>query len=478
MATGQPLYQYLIQQFQLTDHAAIPTCLYGLVNGGQYGSDNLDIQEFLVIPASHLDYRVSLEMESALRTKLQEMLKNQKANYSFGELGGFTPALQKNTDVFEFIVEAARKTNYILSRDFFFGIDTGGDNLVSGGKYLLKDKSTGYSEKELLEYYKNLREKYNLTYFEDPFAVKDAGAWQAITTDLADAARIAGDVITATQPSLVQHAIENRLCNTLVVKPSQVGTVTETLQAIKLARNAGWAIVISQRTGETNDDFLADFAVGVGAEFVKFGPTNRGEAVAKYNRLADIYQALEQTHQEGTAMTEPTQPTNTSTPAVPPPDEPTVDQTTEPTSVLGTPPAPPAPAADPSPTDLPQNTSIPVVEPPQPPTSTPAKPPVVSATPMPPKPPAGPAVTPPATPPPNIPPPSQPPTPPAPPTTPLAAAGPTEKPSEADVQQSIDKTLSEIGAKPPAVPGGETTAPPSAPAKPASPTASEPTPQE
>jgi enolase len=451
-AAKLPLYQYIQQLSQLTDHTAIPTCLYGLVNGGQYGAGNLDIQEFLVIPASHIDFRLSLEIESALRNSLQRILKDQKANYSFGELGGFTPYLQKNSDVFEFIVEAARKTSYILARDFFFGIDVGADNLLEGGKYTLKDKSTAYGEKELVEYYKMLQEKYSLTYFEDPFSVKATGTWQSFTADLEGTTRIAGDIITATQPALIQQAIAQKTCNTLVVKPSQIGTISETFEAIRLARQAGWGIVISQRTGETNDDLLADLAVGVGAEFVKFGPTNRGEAVAKYNRLADIYKVIEQSIQEGTIMTEPTQPTSpTPTPA---------------------PTAAPAPAVS-QPTDLPQNTNIPTVEPTTAPAATEPAPAADMPAPAAPAPAANEAIDKPvdlggASAPPaasvasasaNIPPPTMPPA-----TTPAASTAPV-----AEIQKTIDNTLAEIGAVP-NKPGAPVTPPtPAAPVAPAEP---------
>ncbi len=305
--SGLQPYDYIAQKYQLTDHFQIPVCLYGLVNGGQYGAGNLDIQEFLIIPASHSDFRVSLEIESAIKNELQKVLKEKGANYATGELGGFAPFLQKNTDVFEFIVEAARKTPYILARDFFFGIDAGASQLQDKGKYTLKDKNNGLTSSELREYYKDLQKNYSLTYFEDPFIAKDAQEWQQLTAELGQAARIASDIPTASNPQLVQQAVAQQTANTLVVKPSQIGTLTETFSAVRIAREAGWNIVVSQRTGETNDDFLADFAVGIGAEFIKLGPVSRGESVAKYNRLADIYLALENNNQEGTAMSEPTQ---------------------------------------------------------------------------------------------------------------------------------------------------------------------------
>lgn len=354
-AAGVPVYQYLLSQYHLTDRVHIPTCLFGLINGGQYGSGNLDIQEFIVIPASHIAYSVALEIENTIRLALQEILKEKKANYATGALGGFTPFLQKNSGVFELIIEAARRTPYILSRDFFFGIDSGAENLLERSKYSLRDKpSSYYSERELLDYYLGLHERYNLTYFEDPFVARDTNAWKSFVGELNGTARVAGDVITATNPVLVAQAIENKYCDTLVTKPSQIGTITETIEAVKLAKAAGWGIVVSQRTGETNDDFLADFAVGIGADFVKFGPVNRGEAVAKYNRLMDISAARE----SAPAVT-----------AAPAPGAPPPVQPTEPT------PAQPAEPTTSAPPDMPAASSTlpaePLAEPPVSPEPTP-----------------------------------------------------------------------------------------------------------
>jgi hypothetical protein len=206
--------------------------------------------------------------------------------------------------------------------------------------------------------------------------------------DLNQTTRVAGDVITATNPKLVQQAISNQYCNTLVVKPSQIGTLTETLQAVRMAREAGWSIVVSQRTGETNDDFLADFAVGIGAEFVKFGLTNRGEAVAKYNRLADIYLALEANNQEGAVMPQPNQPNQGSAQSTPkdqptdpaagqqPAAQPADDQGVQPASAADTLPkpadAPTQPKAEETLPGAPQNTSIPQATAPQAPATQPA----------------------------------------------------------------------------------------------------------
>lgn len=344
---GMSVYQRLFEQYKLIDYLKIPTCIFGLINGGKYGSDNLDIQEFLILPASHVDYRVALEIEDSLRTNLQEILKSKKASYSTGVLGGFTPALQKNADVFEFIIEAAHKTDYILSRDFFFGLDSGAEELIDKGKYVLRDKSTTYSEKDIVDFYKNLREKYNVTYFEDPFTIQDLNLWKNFTTDEGSAARIAMDSYTTTSTKRIQEAIQNGYGNAIIIKPSQIGTVTEAIQAVKVAKEANWSVIVSQRSGETNDDFLADFAVGIGADFIKFGPANRGESVEKYNRLADIYLEIEQQMLEGENMDQtPPQDPNTN--------QAMGDQAQQPAPAApADQAAPAAPAADPATTQAP-----------------------------------------------------------------------------------------------------------------------------
>ena len=310
---GMSVYQRLFEQYHLASYLKIPTCIFGLINGGRYGSNNLDLQEFLIIPASHIDYRVALEIEDGLRTNLQQLLKDRKASYSTGILGGFTPSLQKNTDVFEFIIEAAHRTDYILSRDFFFGLDSGADSLVDRGKYVLRDKSTVYTSKDIFDFYKNLKEKYNLTYFEDPFTIQDLNLWQNFTKEFGASTKVAMDAYTVSNSARIQDAIQNGYANAIMIKPSQIGTVTEAIQSVKTARDAGWSVIVSQRSGETTDDFLADFAVGIGADFIKFGPTNRGESVEKYNRLADIYLEIEQQMLEGENMNQtPPQDPNTN----------------------------------------------------------------------------------------------------------------------------------------------------------------------
>lgn len=324
-----PLYYYIQQKFQMTPELFMPTCIYTLINGGEHGADNLDIQEFQVIPASHISYADSLNMGVTLFHKLEEVLIIKGAIHSTGLVGGFTPNLYSNSDVFEILVETIKATPYTFTQDVFFGIDVAAEQLFRNNKYTLKDRSTPYTGKELLEYYKKIRDMYNVFCIEDPFQEDDVDMWKAITQELGETTKIIGDSFTVTHKEKVKKAIENKYCNTLLVKPNQVGTLTETVEVMKVAKAANWQIIMSHRSGETNDDFIADFAIGTGSDYVKFGPPNRGERVAKYNRLTQIEFEINQARQqlaqtlppEGQASTKP-QPE----PAKPTPPEVNPDQ--------------------------------------------------------------------------------------------------------------------------------------------------------
>ena len=293
MTNGLPLYTYLLQRYQLTQSPFTPTCIYGLINGGEHGADNLDIQEFQIIPASHIDYQTSLSMATTLYHKLEEVLMSKGAIHSVGIVGGFAPNLYNNTDAFEILIETIKVSPYTFAQDVFFGVDMAASTFFEAGKYTLKDQSQPYSPKDLLEYYKVRRQKYHVFYIEDPFQEDDWKSWAQITTDLGETTTITGDDLLVTNIAKVKEAIDKKACNALIVKPNQVGTITETIDVIKLAQASNWQIIVSHRSGETNDDFIADFAVGVGADYVRFGPPNRGERIAKYNRLLQINDQLQ-----------------------------------------------------------------------------------------------------------------------------------------------------------------------------------------
>jgi enolase len=288
ISLNQPLYYYIQQKYKITDQVNIPSCIYTMINGGEHGADNLDIQEFQIIPASHISYSKSMDMAVTLQQKIEEILILKGATHSTGIVGGFTPNLYSNTDVFEILIETIKTSPYTFAQDLFFGIDVAAEQLFENGKYILRDKSQPYSSDELLEFYKKIRSLYHVFYVEDPFQEDDLGAWTKLTAELGETTKVVGDSFLATNKEKLQKAIQEKTCNSILVKPNQTGTISETIEVIKMAKEAGWQVIMSHRSGETNDDFIADFAVGTGADYTKFGPPNRGERVAKYNRLAQI----------------------------------------------------------------------------------------------------------------------------------------------------------------------------------------------
>lgn len=293
-ASNVPVYYYLYQKYQLTSQLAIPNCIYTLMNGGEHGADNLDLEEFQVIPASHIDFVQSLNIAVTVYAKLEEVLILKGAVHSVGLVGGFTPNLFNNADAFEIIIEAIKASPYTFAQDVFFGTDASASSFYESGKYTLKDKSQPYSSDELLDYYKMLRNNYHVFYLEDIFQEDDWKSWAKITAELGNTSMIAADGLIAGPLEKTTKAIEQKLANTAVIKPNQLGTISETIQQIYTIKQAGWQCVVSHRSGDTTDNFIADFAVGVGANYVRFGPPNRGERVAKYNRLLEIDQHIKQ----------------------------------------------------------------------------------------------------------------------------------------------------------------------------------------
>jgi enolase len=293
LSVGLPLYQYIQKKYQLTEYASIPNCIYGLINGGDFGNDNLDFQEFELIPASHVSFERSITMASTLKQKIKNIIETKGGSVCSGPIGGFLPRMNKNADVYELILEAIKDSQYTFAQDIFFGLDAAADGLATDGHYQLRDKQDKYSSKDLLDFYKTLREKYKTIYLEDPFSDSDKKHWQKITEDLGATTRIVGDEFLKGSLEKTQQAVQEKTCNAIGIKLLDRGTISETMQLIKVAKDAEWSVIVSEHSGETNETFIVDLAVGVGADYVKFGPPNRGERVAKYNRLIEINEEIQ-----------------------------------------------------------------------------------------------------------------------------------------------------------------------------------------
>jgi enolase len=290
-SAGQQLYRWiytLAERGGITQKAKIPIPLFNMINGGVHGAGNLDFQEFWVIPASSKQFSEGLEMGVEIYMTIGENLKRRGAIHSVGDEGGFAPNLFTNADALEIFVESIKQTKYILGRDVFLGLDIAANSFFKNGVYSIKDRTNGLESPQLLEYYKGICNQYKLAILEDPFQEDAWNDWSQICLEMGNSTIIVGDDLLATNPKRVEKAIKDKACNAVLIKPNQIGTVTETFEVIKMARTANWQVVVSHRSGETNDSFIADFGVGVGADYIKSGAPCRGERVAKYNRLSAI----------------------------------------------------------------------------------------------------------------------------------------------------------------------------------------------
>ncbi len=287
-----PLFVYIKEKYQLISAYRIPTPIFNLINGGRHGAGTLDFQEFQLVPASHLPYSQALKIGAEMFMSIENILEQKGALTTVGLEGGFSPNLANNTDALEIFQEAAKQTQYALSKDAFLGIDIGPTNFHKNGKFTIKDRSQPMGTKDFIKYLKQLHEQYRVFSFEDPLLPDDWNNWKTLTAEIGQTAMIMADDLIVTNKTLLKKAIEEKACNSLVIKPNRAGTITETVEIVSIAKKAGWHTIMSHRSSETTDDVLADVAVGVGTDYVKFGATSRGERVVKYNRLLRIEEIL------------------------------------------------------------------------------------------------------------------------------------------------------------------------------------------
>lgn len=290
-AGNKDLYAWinLLAQTQgLKADLKMPIPIFNMINGGLHGAGNLDFQEFHVIPASVKTFAQGIQMGVEIYLAIGENLARRGAIHSVGNEGGYAPNLFTNADALQVFVESIKQTNYSIGRDVFLGLDVAANSFYKGGEYQIRDKSSPLNDDQMIDLFKSLNEQYHLAILEDPFYEDAWDSYKKLFELLGSQITIVGDDLIATNPKRLEKAIVDKACNAILVKPNQTGTVTETLKVIKQARDANFKIVVSHRSGETNDWFIADFAVGVGADYAKFGAPARGERVAKYNRLSAI----------------------------------------------------------------------------------------------------------------------------------------------------------------------------------------------
>lgn len=291
LSQNLPLFKY-IGNLANNDSFAIPTPLFNLINGGKHALGAFDLQEFIVVPASSKNYAQSLQIGYMVRQSLEKMLLLNNLSTLVGDEGGFSPQLSGNQHGLEFLRDAIQETGLHLGTDVFLGIDAAATSFHENNKYYLQRKTLTQSSSEMAKLYAQMALEFNMLYMEDPFAEDDWEGWKEGMTVLSKEVMVVGDDLISTNPARLQMAINQKAITATIIKPNQIGTISETLEVVTLAKQADMKIIVSHRSGETNDDFIADFAVGIGANYCKFGAPVRGERVAKYNRLLEIEKEL------------------------------------------------------------------------------------------------------------------------------------------------------------------------------------------
>ena len=283
-----PLYKYLGGEKANT----LPIPMMNILNGGSHADNNVDIQEFMVFPIGANSFSSALQMGVEIFHQLKFVLKQKGLNTSVGDEGGFAPNLRSNAEAIEIILEAIEKTPYTSGKDIFLALDVASSEFYSNGKYHLVSENKKYTSENMIEFLKSLVNQYPIVSIEDGLDENDWDGWQALTKELGDKCQIVGDDLTVTNISHLQRAIDNKSMNAILIKLNQIGSVTETIDAIDLAKANNYAAIISHRSGETEDVTIADFAVAMGMGQIKTGSLSRTDRIAKYNQLLRIEEQL------------------------------------------------------------------------------------------------------------------------------------------------------------------------------------------
>jgi enolase 1/2/3 len=287
-AFGLPLYRYLGG----INARVLPVPMMNVINGGAHAANNLDIQEYMIVPFGAKSICQAVQMGAETFHALKKILKGRGLNTAVGDEGGFAPDLGSNEEALGLIIEAIEAAGYKPGKDIGLALDAAASEFFKNGKYELKSEKRKLTPQQMIEYYAQLVEKYPILSIEDGLAEQDWKSWEAMTEQLDEVIQLVGDDIFVTNPAILAKGIESGVANSILIKLNQIGTVTETLDAIEMANQAGYTTVISHRSGETEDTFIADLAVAVNAGQIKTGSMSRTDRIAKYNQLIRIEEQL------------------------------------------------------------------------------------------------------------------------------------------------------------------------------------------
>ncbi|MEK7634663.1 MAG: phosphopyruvate hydratase [Patescibacteria group bacterium] len=291
----KPLFQYIGEKFcgkQVGDEYILPVPMMNIINGGAHSDNSADLQEFMIMPIGAPNFKTALKMGAEVFHNLKKVLKKKGLNTNVGDEGGFAPILSSNKEGFELIMEAIKIAGYESGKDVMLAIDAASSEFYKNGKYILKKDNLELNSEEMIAYYEKLINDYPIISIEDGLSEYDWDSWKLLNEKLGKKIQLVGDDLFVTNPEIIQKGINDRAANSVLIKVNQIGTISETIKAVKMAQAVGWTAVISHRSGETEDTIIADLAVGLSAGQIKTGSLSRTDRVAKYNQLLRIEEIL------------------------------------------------------------------------------------------------------------------------------------------------------------------------------------------
>ncbi len=283
-----PLYRYLGK----TDSYTLPVPMLNILNGGRHAADSTDLQEFMIMPAGARSFSHALQIGAEIYHNLKKVLKDRGLNTNVGDEGGFAPSLASNKQAVELILLAIEKAGYKPGKDCFIALDPASSEFYRDGKYILAREGVSLSSAEMVDYYADWVSSYPIISIEDGMAEDDWDGWRLLNRRLGNKVQLVGDDLYVTNVDRLKRGITQKTSNSILIKLNQIGTLTETINAIRTAQQSGWTAVVSHRSGETEDTTIADLAVGLGTGQIKTGAPCRSERTAKYNRLLRIEDEL------------------------------------------------------------------------------------------------------------------------------------------------------------------------------------------
>jgi enolase len=281
---GIPLYRYLGG----ANAMVMPVPMLNIINGGSHADNSVDFQEYMIMPVGFNDFADGLRASAEVYHNLKKILKDRGANTALGDEGGFAPDLKNNEEPIEVIMEAITKAGYKAGEQIAIALDVASSELVCEGGYRLESEGRTLTSEELVGYYEALCAKYPIVSIEDGLSEDDWAGWKVLTERLGSKVQLVGDDLFVTNANILAEGIEKGIGNAILIKPNQIGSVSETMLTVRLAQRNGYKCVMSHRSGESEDAFIADFAVALNCGEIKTGSTARGERTAKYNRLLEI----------------------------------------------------------------------------------------------------------------------------------------------------------------------------------------------